>query len=179
MRVRYATVRTGLRLTPTTPTARTGKALLKVFVAVGIPCSYCLLPSLPAAIPRATKVLLGAAAMLSDGALYSRAGTAMVAMLAKENRIPVIACCEGYKFGDKVVLDAVTGNEKGRSEVMLGCKGHPQLIRGVAGHVDELRAQSTLPTLSRINLMYDLTPPSLITMVCTEVGRLRRVQVAK
>jgi translation initiation factor eIF-2B subunit delta len=62
---------------------------------------------------KASLVLLGTAALLSDGALYSRAGTAMVAMLAKENRIPVVACCETYKFGEKVVLDAVTGNEKG------------------------------------------------------------------
>lgn len=53
--------------------------------------------------------------MLSDGALYSRAGTAMVAMLAKESKIPVVACCETYKFGDKIVLDAVTGNELGES----------------------------------------------------------------
>ena len=37
----------------------------------------------------------------------------MVAMLAKESKIPVVACCETYKFGDKIVLDAVTGNELG------------------------------------------------------------------
>jgi translation initiation factor 2B subunit (eIF-2B alpha/beta/delta family) len=39
----------------------------------------------------------------------------MVAMLAKESKIPVVACCETYKFGDKIVLDAVTGNELGAS----------------------------------------------------------------
>ncbi len=76
--------------------------------------SYCLLPSLPTVLHKASLVLLGTAALLSDGAMYSRAGTAMVAMLAKEMRIPVVACCETYKFGEKVVLDAVTGNEKGK-----------------------------------------------------------------
>lgn len=35
-------------------------------------------------------------------------------MLAKESKIPVVACCETYKFGDKIVLDAVTGNELGK-----------------------------------------------------------------
>jgi translation initiation factor eIF-2B subunit delta len=79
----------------------------------GIPTSYSLLTSLPTVLHKASLVLLGSAALLSDGSLYSRAGTAMVAMLAKENRIPVVACCETYKFGDKIVLDAVTGNEKG------------------------------------------------------------------
>jgi translation initiation factor eIF-2B subunit delta len=34
-------------------------------------------------------------------------------MLAKENRIPVVAACETYKFGERVLLDAVTGNELG------------------------------------------------------------------
>jgi translation initiation factor eIF-2B subunit delta len=58
-------------------------------------------------------VLLGTAALFSDGSLYSRAGTAAVAMLAKENRIPVVAACETYKFGERVLLDAVTGNELG------------------------------------------------------------------
>ena len=35
-------------------------------------------------------------------------------MLAKENRIPVVAACETYKFGERVLLDAVTGNELGK-----------------------------------------------------------------
>jgi translation initiation factor eIF-2B subunit delta len=64
-------------------------------------------------------VLLGTAALLSDGSLYSRAGTAMVAMLAKEYRIPVVAACETYKFGERVVLDAVTSNELGESHSFI------------------------------------------------------------
>lgn len=79
---------------------------------------------------RADLVLLGTAALLSDGSLYSRAGTALVAMLAKESRIPVVACCETYKFGEKVMLDAVTGNELGEqifcgvdvAATNLGCR---------------------------------------------------------
>jgi translation initiation factor 2B subunit (eIF-2B alpha/beta/delta family) len=41
-------------------------------------------------------------------------------MLAKESKIPVVACCETYKFGDKIVLDAVTGNELGKSFTYYG-----------------------------------------------------------
>jgi translation initiation factor eIF-2B subunit delta len=91
-----------------------GKQLLSVLTSHGIPTTYTLLSSLPSILPRTSLVLLGTAALLSDGALYSRAGTAVLAMLAKESKIPVVACCETYKFGDKIVLDAVTGNELGK-----------------------------------------------------------------
>jgi len=90
-----------------------GKALLRTLTEHDIPCSYTLLASAASIIPRASLVLLGTAALFSDGSLYSRAGTAAVAMLAKENRIPVVAACETYKFGERVLLDAVTGNELG------------------------------------------------------------------
>lgn len=98
---------------PHAPPLVTGKQLLSVLTSYGIPTTYTLLSSLASILPRTSLVLLGTAALLSDGALYSRAGTAVLAMLAKENRIPVVACCETYKFGDKIVLDAVTGNELG------------------------------------------------------------------
>lgn len=88
--------------------------MLRTLTTHSIPCSYTLLSSLASIIPRASLVLLGTAALFSDGSLYSRAGTAAVAMLAKENRIPVVAACETYKFGERVLLDAVTGNELGK-----------------------------------------------------------------
>lgn len=75
----------------------------------------------------------------------------MVAMVAKENRVPVVAVCETYKFGERVVLDGVTGNELGD----WGGRGGGE---GVVGGV--------MP----IHLLYDLTPPTLVTAVCTEVS---------
>lgn len=56
-------------------------------------------------------VLLGAHAMLSNGRLYSRVGTALIAMMAHTRNIPVLTCCESVKFSDKVQLDSVTTNE--------------------------------------------------------------------
>ncbi|KAJ9120505.1 hypothetical protein QFC24_005178 [Naganishia onofrii] len=126
-----------------------GKQLLSVLTSYGIPTTYTLLSSLPSILPRTSLVLLGTAALLSDGALYSRAGTAVLAMLAKESKIPVVACCETYKFGDKIVLDAVTGNELGDGSMITVSKD---------------------ANLSPVHLLYDLTPPNLVTAVCTEVG---------
>lgn len=93
----------------------------------------------------------------------------MVAMLAKESKIPVVACCETYKFGDKIVLDAVTGNELGKFIA-------PEFYRGIlmrcscAGDASSMRMGKD-DSLSSVHLLYDLTPPELVTAVCTEVSR--------
>ncbi len=78
-------------------------------------------------------------------------------MLAKEHRVPVVACVETYKFGERVVLDGVASNELGDVEGILNVPGKIK--------VDE----NGLGSLTPLSLMYDLTPPSLITAVCTEV----------
>lgn len=59
-------------------------------------------------------VLVGAHALFSNGAVYSRAGTAMVAMMAKANNVPVVVCCETYKFSEGVMVDGFTRNELGK-----------------------------------------------------------------
>jgi translation initiation factor eIF-2B subunit delta len=58
-------------------------------------------------------VLVGAHALYSNGAVYSRAGTAMVAMMAKTNNVPVVVCCETYKFSEGVMVDGFSKNELG------------------------------------------------------------------
>ncbi|CDO95708.1 unnamed protein product [Kluyveromyces dobzhanskii CBS 2104] len=56
-------------------------------------------------------VFLGAHSILSNGFLYSRVGTAQIAMLASRRNIPVLVCCESLKFSQRVQLDSVTSNE--------------------------------------------------------------------
>ncbi|EGW31825.1 uncharacterized protein SPAPADRAFT_140367 [Spathaspora passalidarum NRRL Y-27907] len=73
---------------------------------------YVLLNSLASTLLRDVDVVfLGAHAMLSNGRLYSRVGTALVAMMCHTRNIPVLTCCESIKFSDKVQLDSVTTNE--------------------------------------------------------------------
>ena len=60
-----------------------------------------------------TRVFLGASAVLSNGTVYSRVGTACVAMVAHAFRVPVIVCCEAYKFHERVQLDSICSNELG------------------------------------------------------------------
>lgn len=90
----------------------------------------------------------------------------MVAMMAKEHRIPVVACVETYKFGERVLLDGIATNELSQTGDLFElpqCSG--RVIK------EELRAGIT-----SLPLLYDLTPPQFITAVCTEVSLKLSVQ---
>ncbi|KAF8165045.1 translation initiation factor eIF2B delta subunit [Crassisporium funariophilum] len=134
-----------------------GKALLKVLTGsqYPIPCTYALLPALPSLLPEVTTVLVGAHSLFSNGAVYSRAGTAMVAMMAKAHSVPVVVCCETYKFSEGVMVDGFSKNEL----VPLSIAQSDQNLKSVA-----------TPNLEILNPLYDLTPPTYITAVVTEVG---------
>lgn len=94
-----------------------GKKLLRRLTSTDppIPCTYALLPALPSIITEVTTVLLGAHSLSSNGAVYSRAGTALVAMMAKSHSVPVMVCCETYKFSEGVMLDGFGKNELGKA----------------------------------------------------------------
>lgn len=47
--------------------------------------------------PVAMQVMLGASAVLSNGTVLSRAGSAAVAMTAHASSKPVLVCCEAFK----------------------------------------------------------------------------------
>lgn len=79
-----------------------------------IVCTYALLPALPSLMTEVTTVLLGAHSLSSNGAVYSRAGTALVAMMAKGHSVPVMVCCETYKFSEGVMVDGFGKNELGK-----------------------------------------------------------------
>jgi translation initiation factor eIF-2B subunit delta len=92
-----------------------GKNLARSLANAGLEVQYSLIHGISHAIKDATKVFLGAHAMMGNGRLYSRVGTALVAMSAKERSggavIPVIVCCETVKFTDRVALDSIVVNE--------------------------------------------------------------------
>ena len=135
-----------------------GLGLLQSLTDHGIPCTYVLLTQSSHLIARSNLVLLGGSALHSDGALYARSGTAMVAMIAKEHRIPVVACVETYKFGERVLLDGIATNE-------LSDIGEVFELPCGKSIKEDLRGKIT-----SLPLLYDLTPPQFITAVCTEVS---------
>lgn len=60
-----------------------------------------------------TKVLLGAHALLANGYVMSRIGSAQVALCAAACNVPVLVCCESYKFSERVQTDSFVFNELG------------------------------------------------------------------
>lgn len=72
---------------------------------------YAPLSGAANAIKDATRVILGASGLLSNGSVFAQAGTGMIACLAHYYRIPVIFAAESYKFTDKVQMDSIIYNE--------------------------------------------------------------------
>ncbi|RAH70246.1 translation initiation factor eIF2B subunit delta [Aspergillus aculeatinus CBS 121060] len=108
-----------------------GKSLARTLANAGLDVQYSLVHGISHAIKAASKVFLGAHAMTSNGRLYSRVGTALVAMSAKERaggvEVPVIVCCETVKFTDRVALDSIVVNEIADADELITAEPMQQL----------------------------------------------------
>ena len=87
-----------------------GKEMLDKLMDAGIECTFVLLNSLSYVMKEVTKVFLGASALMSNGSILSRVGTASVALMARSYNVPVLVCCETYKISNRVQLESSTGN---------------------------------------------------------------------
>lgn len=109
-----------------------GLQMLRLLVGANIPATYMLISGAPYIMPevrflntsylsknkrhlvfQVTKVLLGAHALLSNGNVMSRVGASQVALVAKAHNVPVLVCCETYKFCERVQTDSFVFNELG------------------------------------------------------------------
>lgn len=90
-----------------------GRLLLRRLIAKGLSCTYTHINAVSFMMHEVTRVFLGASSILSNGTVYSRVGTACVAMVAHEFHVPVLVCCEAYKFHERVQLDSICSNELG------------------------------------------------------------------
>lgn len=59
---------------------------------------------------------MGAHALLANGSVMSRVGTAQLALVARAHNVPVLVCCETYKFCERVQTDAFVSNELGKED---------------------------------------------------------------
>lgn len=132
-----------------------GRKTLEQLRRADIPCSYILLNCISYVMKDVTKVLLGASALMTDGSLLGRVGTACVALAAQ--RKAVLVCCETYKISNRVQLESITSNEL----------GDPKLVY-----------EEQVENLRMLNLLYDLTPSNYISGIVTEMGILPPTSVA-
>lgn len=169
-----------------------GRDSLAILSRAGIPCTYILLNALTyLMMGEVTKVFLGASALMSNGSVLSRIGTACVALLANSNHIPVLVGCETYKICNRVQLESITGNELGDPDEVAytDCARVGPIVSDDGGRSggketgkkkekDMLANWKDQPNLKLLSLMYDLTPSDFVTGIVTEVGILPPSSVA-
>ncbi|KAJ4839517.1 hypothetical protein Tsubulata_047359 [Turnera subulata] len=141
-----------------------GQALLRRLVAKGLNCTYTHINALSYVMHEVTRVFLGASSVLSNGTVYSRVGTASVTMVAHASRVPVLICCEAYKFHERVQLDSICSNELGDSDAFAKVPGRMDV-----NYLDNLANKENFQLL---NLMYDATPSEYISMIITDYGMI-------
>ena len=76
-------------------------------------CTYTHINVVSYIMNEVTRVFLGASSMLSNGTIYSGIGTTCVAMVALAFCVPILVCCEAYKFHERVPHDSICINELG------------------------------------------------------------------
>jgi len=161
-----------------------GREMLEVLIKAGIECSYIFLNSVSYVMKEVTKVFLGAAALMSDGSVLSRVGTASVALMAQSNNVPVLFCCETHKISNRVQLESVTNNELGNSDDLISTQcaldrtGGTGFLKEDCSKNEVLKHWREVPSLRLLNLLYDLTPSTFVSGIVTEMGILPPTSVA-
>jgi translation initiation factor eIF-2B subunit delta len=145
-----------------------GKGLLRQLLSKNIQCTYTHMNASPYIMQEVTRVFLGASSVLSNGTVYSRVGTACVAMVAHAFSVPVMICCETYKFHERVQLDSITSNELGDPDALVKVPGRNDLS-ALEGWADNEHLQL-------LNLTYDATPADYVSMIITELGMVCKTQ---
>ncbi|XP_033931840.1 translation initiation factor eIF2B subunit delta isoform X1 [Pseudochaenichthys georgianus] len=139
-----------------------GREALRRLVQRGISCTYVLISAVSYILPEVSKVFLGAHALLANGYVMSRVGTSQIALVAKAFNVPVLVCCETYKFCERVQTDSFVSNElDDPDDLIVTRKGRTQLE-----HWQEV------PSLGLLNLVYDVTPPDFVDLVITDLGMI-------
>lgn len=139
-----------------------GQLLLRRLVGKGLSCTYTHINAVSYIMHEVTRVFLGASSVLSNGTVYSRVGTACVSMVAHAFRVPVLVCCEAYKFHERVQLDSICSNELGDPDAISKVPGREEI-----NYLDDWAKSENLQLL---NLIYDATPSDYVSMIITDYG---------
>ncbi|XP_067273152.1 translation initiation factor eIF-2B subunit delta isoform X1 [Pseudorasbora parva] len=139
-----------------------GREALRRLVKKGIRCTYVLISALSYILPEVSKVFLGAHALLANGYVMSRVGTSQIALVAKAYNVPVLVCCETYKFCERVQTDSFVSNELDDPDDLI-------VTRNGKTHLENWQSVNSLGLL---NLVYDVTPPDFVDLVITDLGMI-------
>ncbi|KAF8771750.1 Translation initiation factor eIF-2B subunit like protein [Argiope bruennichi] len=140
-----------------------GLQMLHLLSKYGLQCAYKSIDSVCSVMKKASKVFIGAHALLLNGYVMSRLGCKQLALVASSYSVPVLVCCETYKFCDRSLSDSFVHNELGKPE---------DLIKTCLNKKESLEDWQSLPSFQTCNILYDVTPSDLISVIITEKGLL-------
>ncbi|KAG9444806.1 hypothetical protein H6P81_016146 [Aristolochia fimbriata] len=125
---------------------------------------------------------IASSSVLSNGTVYSRIGTASVAMVAHQLRKPVLICCEAYKFHERARLDSICCNELGDPDAILKVRGRRDSDH-LSNWADVENSEGwnfpyiffSVPYTVHFVLMiyvnsYDTTPSEYVTAIVSDYG---------
>jgi len=135
-----------------------GSEMAERLVAAGIDTTYILLSAVGQVLPAVTKVFLGCEGVMANGCVFAEVGTSQVALLGSSAGIPVLVCCQTFKFTERVQTDSFVYNE---------LRDPDQVANTPNKSLDNWRDMSCIHLL---NLVYDVTPASMVSAVITELS---------
>jgi ribose 1,5-bisphosphate isomerase len=130
-----------------------GLMTAKELSEAGIDTTYIIDSAAATVMKQATKMLVGADAILADGSIVNKIGTYALALLAKQFQTPVFVAAETLKFDPITIMGAAEPIEQRSAEEVAD----PQDMKRV--HI--------------LNPAYDVTPAELIDAMITEKGITR------
>ncbi|MBU0898324.1 MAG: translation initiation factor eIF-2B [Nanoarchaeota archaeon] len=133
--------------------SKKGLIMSKELIKAGVDVVFCNNSAIGVVMEKATKVIVGSQAILSDGSLVNKAGTLPLAMAAKKFRVPFYAVAETLKFDSSATLGkAETIEEMDPDEIIK-----PKKLKGA----------------KIMNPAFDITPEEYIYRLITEKGIIK------
>lgn len=140
-----------------------GNEMMRRLLKHGLRCCYVPASAASSMMKTVSKVIIGAHALLANGSVMSRVGSMKIVEIAESYGVPVLVCCETYKFCERALTDSFVHNELGNAE---------DLTHFSCNTNDSLKNWKSLMPLQIHNILYDVTPSELISVVITEKGLL-------
>jgi ribose 1,5-bisphosphate isomerase len=130
-----------------------GMITIRTLNDAGIPTQYIVDSAARFFMNKIDLVIVGADAVMVNGAVVNKIGTAPIALAAHESRTSFMVAAETYKFAPRTVLgEMIQIEERNPDEVLAE------------------RIRSSLPHVSVRNPVFDITPPPYIDLIVTEKG---------
>ncbi|MDD1674664.1 MAG: ribose 1,5-bisphosphate isomerase [Methanomicrobiales archaeon] len=132
-----------------------GLITIKMLDDAGIPTSFIVDSAVRFFMNKIDTVFVGADAIAVNGAVVNKIGTSQVALVAHEARTNFIVAAETYKFAPRTILgELIEIEERAGNEVLPAAVAR------------------TLPCVTIRNPVFDVTPPSYVDLIVTEMGAI-------